>query len=488
MSLRTGFASMPPDWRTLRPGCGRKGPYGDRMTITSHSSALVRALSDQVSGPVTTPGSDRYDSERAGLQRLGRHRPSLVVGATGTGDVRAAVTAAADHDLPIAVQASGHGTGLPLDGGVLVTTGRMAGVRVDPDRRTAWVEAGAPWGDVVRAAAEHGLAPLSGSAPGVGAVPYTLGGGVGLMARRYGYAADHVRRLELVTVDGRVRRVDAEHDPDLFWALRGGGGSFGVVTGMEIGLVPVSRIYGGGLFFDAGSDILHAWHEWTGNAPEDLTSGMTVLVLPDVPGVPEALRGRHIAQVAAVWTGPLDQGPDVVAPLREAAPVLMDTLRELPYAESATVYSEPDSPHGYRSRNMLLSGLDPAAATDLLGRTGPSQPFMTVVGLRHLGGALAREPESANAVGHRGAAYSLNVLTVAEDADTGEMAALRSDAASLFADHTLGRSLNFSFGPLAPEEVREAFAPADFARLARVRADVDPGGLVRANHPIPPLA
>ncbi|RKS07843.1 FAD/FMN-containing dehydrogenase [Nocardiopsis sp. Huas11] len=458
------------------------------MTITSTPSALVRALSDRVSGPVSTPASDRYDAERTGFQLLGRHRPSVVVGATGTEDVRAAVAAAADHRLPVAVQAHGHGVGVPLDGGVLIVTGRMAGVRVDPDRRTAWVEAGTPWGAVVRAAAEHGLAPLSGSAPGVGAVPYTLGGGVGLMARRYGFAADHVRLLELVTVDGRVRRVDAEHDPDLFWALRGGGGSFGVATGMEIGLVPVSRIYGGSLFFDAGPDILEAWRAWTRGAPAELSSGMTLLVLPDVPGVPEALRGRHIAQVATAWTGPLDQGPDALAPLCEAAPVLMDTMRELPYAESAAVYAEPDHPHGYRSRSMLLSGLDPAAATELVGRTGPSLPFMSVVGLRHLGGAMAREPETANAVGHRAAAYLLNVLTVAENADTAEGAALRGEAAALFADHTLGRSLNFSFGPLAPEEVREAFAPDDFARLARVKAAVDPDGLVRANHPIPPLA
>ncbi|NYJ37476.1 FAD-binding oxidoreductase [Nocardiopsis aegyptia] len=457
------------------------------MTITSTPSALVRALSDRVSGPVATPSSDRYESERSGLQRLGRHRPSLVVGATSAEDVRAAVAAAADHDLPIAVQASGHGTGVPLEGGVLITTGRLAGVRVDPDRRTAWVEAGAPWGDVVRATAAHGLAPLSGSAPGVGAVPYTLGGGVGLAARRYGFAADRVRRLEVVTVDGRVRRVDAEHDADLFWALRGGGGSFGVVTGMEIDLVPLRRIYGGSLFFDAGPDILDTWYAWTRNAPEDLTSGMTVLTLPDVPGVPEPLRGRHTTQVAAVWTGPLDRGPDAVAPLRGAAPVLRDTMRELPYAESGTVYAEPDHPHGYRSRAMLLSDLDPDAAAELLRRTGPSLPFMTVVGLRHLGGALTRGPESPNAVGHRGAAYLLNVLTVAGDADTADMAALRSGAASLFGGHTLGRSLNFSFGPLAPEEVREAFAPADFGRLTRVKADTDPGDLVRANHPVPPL-
>jgi FAD/FMN-containing dehydrogenase len=460
------------------------------MTHTPQLNALSRALADQVSGPVTTPGTDRYDTERTGLQLLGRHRPSVVVGAVDTRDVRAAVTAAADHGLPLAVQAGGHGVGTPLDGGVLITTGRMAGVRVDPAERTAWVEAGTPWGAVVRAAADHGLAPLSGSAPGVGAVPYTLGGGVGLLARRYGFAADRVRRFELVTADGRVRRVDTEHDPDLFWALRGGGGSFGVVTGMEIDLVPVPRIYGGSLYFDAerAPDILGAWRAWTRDAPDELSSGVTVLAYPDAPGLPPALRGRHTAQVAMAWSGPPAQGPGAVDPLRQAGPVLMDTLREMPYAESAAVYAEPDRPHGYRSRNLLLSDLDPLRAAKLMRLTGPSLPFLSVVGLRHLGGALAREPGTANAVGHRDAGYLLSVLTAAEDADTAEMAALRAEATGLFADHAIGRSLNFSFGPLCPDQVREAFAPADFDRLARVKADTDPGDLVRANHPIPPLA
>ncbi|MFI6578184.1 FAD-binding oxidoreductase [Nocardiopsis sp. NPDC050513] len=460
------------------------------MTHTTQDTNVVEALAARVSGPVLSPAEDGYDTERTGLQLLGRHRPTAVVGAADADDVRAAVAVAADRGLRVAVQASGHGVGVPLDGGVLISTRRLAGVRVDPDRRTAWVEAGTPWARVVAAAAEYGLAPLSGSAPGVGAVPYTLTGGVGLLARARGYAADHVTRLDVVTADGLARRVTEREEPDLFWALRGGGGAFGVVTGMEIGLFPLERLYGGSLFFDVDGapEILDAWRAWTATVPEELTSGLTKLVLPDVPGVPAPLRGRHVAQVAVAWAGRPDRGPAVVEPLRAAGPILRETLGELPYARSGEVYAEPDRPHGFRSRNLLLDGLDPAATARLTEMTGPGLPFMAVVGLRHLGGALARRPDPSAAVGHRDAAYSLTVITAngggEEDPGARE---LRDGAAALFSGRAVGRSLGFSFGPLGDAEVREAFAPEVFRRLSRIRGAYDPDEVVLSNHRIPPL-
>ncbi len=170
---------------------------------------------------------------------------------------------AVDHDLKIAVQGSGHGLTQGIDGGVLIATRRFNGVRVDASAKTAWIEAGATWQDVLTATAPYGLAPLSGSFPGVGAVAYTLGGGLGLMARKFGYAADHVHRIEVVTPDG-VRR-NAQDDPDLFWALRGGGGNFGVVTGLEIDLFDVPTLYGGSLYYDLAEHphALESWREWT---------------------------------------------------------------------------------------------------------------------------------------------------------------------------------------------------------------------------------
>lgn len=210
----------------------------------------MNRLADQVTGPVLAPRDKGYDAERAGWQTARRHRPDLLVGAAGPADVQAAVRYASDRGLPVAVQGTGHASAaVAAEGGVLITTARMNGVRVDADAGTAWVAAGTRWDRVVHRAAPAGLAPLSGSAPHVGAVSYTLGGGLALLSRSFGYAADHVRGLEAVTADGRLRRVTRDHEPDLFWALRGGRDNFGVVTAMEIDLMPVTTLYGGALVF-----------------------------------------------------------------------------------------------------------------------------------------------------------------------------------------------------------------------------------------------
>jgi FAD/FMN-containing dehydrogenase len=458
------------------------------MNDATQRNDAAERLAARTRGPVHVPGADGYDGERIGFQLLDPHRPSVIVTAVGEDDVRAAVAFAAEHRAPLAVQATGHGLARPLGGGVLISTRRMTAVRVDPGTRTAWLEAGATWRDVIEAAAPHGLAPLSGSFPGVGAVSYTLGGGVGLMARRYGFAADHVRRVDLVTTDARLHRVTADSDPDLFWALRGGGGNVGVVTGMEIDLMPVERIYGGGLSFDAAQvpEVLDAWRRWTAGLPEEMTSAVSMLPYPDLPVLPEPLRGRHVAQIQISYLGGEDEGRRLVEPLRSLGPILRDTLRVLPYTESGAVFDEPDRPHAYRSQNLLVRDLDAGALAGLTKAAGPSAPVMSVVGLRHLGGALARAPRTADPVGHRDAAYSVMILSPVEPGEEGTVRGLHDDALAPFVPHALGRSLNFSYGPLAEDRVRAAFAPADYERLTRLRARYDPHALLRANHEIPP--
>ncbi len=455
------------------------------MTTASDDLANeISSLTSHVAGPVWLPGSAEYEAERTGYQLLAPHRPAVVVGAAGEHDVRAAVRFAAAHDRRVAVQATGHGLGAALEGGVLVSTRRLNGVRVDPAARTAWVEAGATWQHVIDAATPHGLAPLSGSLPGVGAVSYTLGGGVGLLARSHGFAADHVRRIDLVTADGQLRRVTPD-DEDLFWALRGGGSNLGVVTGMEIDLVPVTRIFGGGLYFDLARSpgVVDAWRRWTTTLPDDMTSAVTVLVFPDVPGVAEPLRGRHIAQVQISHVG--SHGERLVAPLRALGPV-RDTLREIPFAESGSAFEEPDQPHGYRSQNRLLRDLDPDALAETMKTAGPQAPVMTVMGLRHLGGALARPPRHANAVAGREAAYLVSVLSVVEPGEEDTVRALHRDALAPVEGQAMGCALNFSFGPLDTDQVRGAFVPDDYRRLAALRARYDPRELLRPNHEVPP--
>ena len=433
-----------------------------------------------------------YDEERQGFQRLKPHQPAHIFGASTSQDVQTAIEYARQHDLKVAVKASGHGHTNPLDGGVLITTSRLDKVTVDPDAKTASIQAGATWQQVIEATAPHGLAPLSGSFPGVGAIPYTLGGGTGLMARRFGFAADHVRRIEVVTPDGKLGRAD----DDLFWALRGGGGNFGVVTELEVDLFDVPTLFGGSLYYDltATPDALDAWREWTATVPNEVTSAVAVLVFPDIPPVPAPLRGKHIAQlqlsILESSSGEdhpgssedhASSGEDLVRPLRDRLgdPVL-DTVGELPYAESAKIFAEPERPDAYRSHNVLLSDLDPQALTSTAKLAGPEASVMCVLGIRHLGGALAEPPAIPNAIGHRNAQYSLTVLSP----DKANRSALHQTILAPTKGHVIGRSLNFSFDKLTESEVREAFEPTDYERLKKLKAEYDPTGLLQSNHVI----
>lgn len=432
---------------------------------------------EQVQGPVFRPGDEGFDEERAGFQTAYAHRPSLIVGATGAADVRAAVRYAADRGLPVAVQLTGHGLGTELDGGVLISTRRMTGVAVDPATRTARVAAGVRWQQVVTAAAEHGLAPLSGSSPEVGAVGYTLGGGIGVLARQYGWTADRVRSIDLVAADGEARHVTADSDPELFRVLRGAGAGLGVVTGMEIELVPVARIYGGGLDV-AGQHVpalLEAYRDWTADLPEEVTSSIGMLPYPDLPMVPEPLRGRYVAHVRIACTGSAGEGERFVAPMRSAVPLLRDTLGELPFTESAAIYNDPTEPHSYTGTNAMLSELDPAVLRAAVEITGPTAPTMCVVALRHLGGALARPPAVPSAVAHRDAAYLLSVLSLVDGTDG--PARVHRQLMDAAAPWTAGRSLNFLFGERGEQEWREAVNPADRRRREAIASVLDPKGL-----------
>ncbi|PXY19019.1 FAD-binding oxidoreductase [Prauserella muralis] len=459
--------------------------------MTTHTPAPFSAapLRDQVAGPVLTPGDPGYDDELSGFQTGARHRPALVVGARAAGDVQAAVGHAAARGLPVAVQATGHGQSATApEGSVLVTTHRMDTVRVDPDARTAWIGAGTRWQRVIAAAAPYGLAPLSGSAPHVGAVGYTLAGGLGPLARRYGYAADRVRRIEVVTADGLRRTVGARaDDADLFWALRGGGGNFGVVTGLQIELVPVARLYGGGLLFSGEhtEQVLQAFRDWTATLPVELTSSLAMVPVPDLPSAPEPLRGRHIVSVRIAFAGRREDGERLMAPLRTAAPLLADTLRELPFTESGSLYNDPDEPHAYLGDNAFVRELDDDALRAIRELAGPGSPVPCVVDVRHLGGALACPPTGGNAVGHRDARYLVRVLSGLDGAVEAEAArAVHDRLLAALARLSPGRALGFVYG--RPARASTGYDADTFARLRAVKARYDPRNLFRVNHNIAP--
>lgn len=448
------------------------------------------ALTDLVQGSVFLPGDADYDAERSGFQTFGQRRPQVVVAAVDSDDVKAAIEFAAARDLPVAVLSTGHGVAAEVEGGVLITTSRMSEVRIDAERRTAWFAAGVRWGQVVEAAAEFGLAPLSGSAPHVGAVSYTLGGGLGHLARRYGYAADHVRTIEIVTADGQLRRVTAESDPELFWALRGAGGNFGVVTGMEVDLMPVSHLYGGALYFDAHliGDVLRAWQEWTRDLPDEMTSSVALVPFPNIPALPEPLRGRHVVHVRIAYTGDPAAGEKLVEPLRAVGPRLIDSVREMPYREVGSICNDPVHPMPYVTDNALLHDFDDSAIKTLLDLVGPDAPQRCVVEVRHLGGALSRPAD--NCVGHRDAPYVFGVNSKVDEATVDAARELQSRIMREMSPwSTGGRNLNFLAGGSANTAgVREAYEPADYDRLAALKASHDPKNLFRLNHNIPPAS
>ncbi|MEE1792018.1 FAD-binding protein [Streptomyces sp. BE308] len=412
-------------------------------------------------------------------------RPDRVVEATGADDVRAAVAHAAGRGLRIAVHATGHGLPGPVEGGVLISTRRMDSVRIDPRRRTALVGAGATWGQVIAAAAPHGLAPLNGSAPSVGAVSYTLGGGLGLLAREFGYAADHVRSLDVVTADGVARRVTADSEPDLFWGLRGGGHRLGVVTGMEIGLVAVERLYGGSVAFDgvgAADEVLGRYLEWTRTVPRTLSSSLAAIQYPDAPQLPGALRGRYVISVRVAFTGGTAEGERLVAPLRAIGPALADSLREMPYTDSHTIHSDPPFPHAYYGDSALLGEADAGRAARVLELTGPKAPMMTVVQLNHLGGALAERPGVDNAVPYREAGYLLRLLSPLDGTDVAAVRDLYARVSGVLAPDVLGRSLNFSFG--GGDRTEGFHDPRTRERLAGLVSQYDPASLLRGPYGI----
>ena len=305
------------------------------MTITTNdpfSPRQLASLRSACQGAVSVPGEDRYDLQVATWNLAVRLRPALVVGARAADDVVAAVRWAARLGLAVGVNATGHGAVPNAEGALLINTRRPSRITIDPRHATATVGAGARMGDVTAAAARYGLAPVQGSSGSAGAAGFTLGGGLGVLSRRFGLAADHVLSVNVVTSDGRLRTVDADRHPELFWALRGGKGNFGVVTSYRTALVRLAAFYGGGIFFDGAhaADVLRAYRHWITGLTEQTSTSVALLHLPPDPAVPEPIRGRYVVQLRLAHAGDSGKGARLARGIRSAAPVLLDALGDLP--------------------------------------------------------------------------------------------------------------------------------------------------------------
>ncbi|MFC5725029.1 FAD-binding oxidoreductase [Streptomyces gamaensis] len=454
--------------------------------------ADVEELRSQVAGPVLLPGQDGFAEEHTGFELSVEHRPLVIVCATGAADVIAAVRFAAARGLPVAVQATGHGKSAPATG-VLVGTRRMTGVRVDPEARTARIEAGVRWERVIHEAAAHGLAPLSGSAPFVGAVSYTLGGGLGLLSRAYGNACDRVTSLDLVTADGTFLQVSAERHPDLFWGVRGSKGNLGVVTSVEVELVPVRELHGGGLYFDADStrDVLTAYLEWTDRVPEELASSVFLAAYPDAEGIPGPLRGRFVTHVRLAHLGERAEAERWFDELRAAGTVLMDTVTTLPYTRAGEIHSDPPSPVASYSKTVMLRRPDAEAVDAILRLAGPGTDAVFGVELRHMGGALSRPAKTPSAAGHYPeAVFNAYVGSLLEPGQRDAIDAAQREMLDALRPWTVpGVALNFLAGHNTSVEVtRGAYTPENYARLRELKRRYDPDNVFRSNPNIPPAS
>lgn len=452
------------------------------------AGSAPRRLRERLAGDVLLPGDAGWDGARQAWNLVADQRPAAVVYAASADDIVATLRFAAEHGLRVAAQGTGHGaTTVPdLRSTVLLRTSRMTKVEVDPSARRARAEAGALWSDVVPLAGTHGLAALHGSSGTVGVAGYTLGGGVGWLARSEGLACNSVTALAVVTADGEARRVSAEEEPKLFWALRGGGGAYAVVTELEFHLVAVPIVYAGQLMWpiEQAPQVVVAYRDWTADLPDSVTSSVKLVRFPPLPQLPAPLRGRSLVAVALAHLGDDAEGELLVAPLRAAAPPELDTLASMPATGLVDVAGDPQDPVPGLGGSVLLSDLPDAAVTAYLELAGPDvQSPLIHLELRHLGGALAESSPAhgaADRIDGSFLAYGLGMPTGPELTD-----AIRDALASVkerFAPWATGTTV-LNFAEQQPG-TRASFPPSTAGRLNAVKKAYDPDGIVVANHTV----
>ena len=449
----------------------------------------LRSLRSRFKGAVIEPGRDGWDAATQAFNLTVVQLPALVALPVDAEDVIEIVDFARSNGMQVAAQRTGHnaeplGT---LDDVILVKTDNLKGVEIDADRRVARIGAGSKWGDVVPPASDLGLAALHGSTPGVSVAGYSLGGGVGWYARKLGLSTNSIAAIELVTADGRFRRIDADTDADLFWALRGGGGNFGIVTALEVELYSIPDIYAGVLFFpwERSSEVLHAWLEWTATVPEEVTSVGRILQFPPLEEIPEPLRGARFAIVEAVYMGDEASGSDLLKPLRDLGPAL-DTFAMVAPADIAELHMDPPQPVPYTGEGQMLGPLNGEAIDRFVAAVGPESgsPLVSAE-IRHVGGALSRPQPHHGALSTFDADYLTFAvgMVLSEEMYRANRSQLDRLAEALGPYDNDRSYLNFAERRIDPARF---YTPSVYRRLREVKRAFDPADLFRANHPIAP--
>ena len=448
------------------------------------------ALADALPEAVALPYHQAYDHARSSFNLLVDQHPAAVVYPSDARDVAAAVAHARRTGVRVAPQATGHNQA-PLgdmDGTLLVNVSRMQDVRIDTAARRVRVGAGVKWMSVAPRLSAHGLAGLHGSSPDVGIAGYSLGGGMGWLSRKHGLQTNAVTALEIVTADGEPIRVDADNEPDLFWALRGGGGNFGVVTAIEFDVVEIEELYAGAYFFEIerADEVLHTWNTIRDWFPDELMSWANLLHFPPIPDVPVFARGRSYAVVMAAYLGSAADGAALLEPLRGLGPE-RDTFAMVPPVVLGDLAMDPLDPVPFQSTSALLEDLSGDTIDELLAVAGPASgrgPTVSLLQLRQMGGALGRAKPGAGARATLPGDVSMFALGAVFDEQMGEAVntALR-DVDRVLRPHRAGYYPNFVE---EPADASAFFDPATWARLRAIKADWDPAQMFVGNHYIPP--
>lgn len=442
----------------------------------------LRALRAEFDGRVIGPGDALYDGLRIDYHGRNDRHPGAIVRPANANEVARLVTLARDSGLPLAVRSGGHSGHSTCHGGLVVDLSGMRGIEIDAANRTAWAQTGLTAGEYTAATGEHGLATGFGDTASVGIGGITLGGGVGFLARKHGLTIDSLVAAELVTADGEVFHVDADSHPDLFWAIRGGGGNFGVVTRLCFRLHEVATVLGGLLILPATPSTVASFVAVADAAPEELTTTIDVMLAPPLPFVPEEAHGSPVILAGVCYAGSVADGEQAVAPLRRLAPAVVDAIEPIPYA--GMYFPEEEEKFLAEVHSTFVDSISEDAAAMILERLQSSTAMMASASLRVLGGAVERVDPDATAYAHRNHRIMANPLAVYVDPDEAEQH--RSWVSEL--GQELGGSgayVNF-LGDEGPSRLRDAYPGETWTRLAAVKSEYDPTNLFRLNHNIPP--
>lgn len=464
------------------------------MSLASISTTVFTQLAGCLSDgcQVILPGDELYDTARRAWNLSVDQYPALIVKAQSAPDVIETIRFARAQNLQVAVTGTGHGVVRNADDCLLLDTSQLAGVRLDVPSQTAWVGAGTKWGAVLKAAQVEGLAPLLGSSPDVGVVGYTLGGGFGWLARKYGLSTDSVNYFEVVTANGEQVKASATENADLFWALRGGGGNFGVVTGLEIRLYPVKTVYGGNLYYpvEKAREAFALFRQWIANAPADLTAAFVLMNFPPFPQVPEFLRGKSFVIIRGCYCGPVEEGEALLRPWRLWQEPLVDDFKAMPFSDVATISNDPVDPFPALPSGAWLNDLSDEVIETLLQYVFPrhSPPPFIFSEIRHAGGAISAVDPRSTAYSHREAQYSLEVLAAVP---TPEIHALASQTIAQLKQALTphlhgGVYMNFLEGEEARQRTRQGFSAEAYARLQMLKTQYDPQNMFSHSFDISP--